>query len=248
MARAKESTHRLFSSTGIPLYVQLAELLRRRVRNGALAPGAMLPPIPAMMREFKVARVTVRQAVRLLTADGLLSPQRGRGTFVTDQAGMQRGLRLTGNLDELVEMYRGDRPELATLSCDVALPSLKESDGVAADAYMHIRRVHSRGGERYCVISVFVAMQVYEMAPRRFREELVLEVLSSLSSVVITSGRQDLRISGADPETASLLGIPINTPMADVRRILRDADGMIVYVADVTYRGDTIQLEMELRT
>ena len=44
MARAKESTHRLFSSTGIPLYVQLAELLRRRVRNGALAPGAMLPP------------------------------------------------------------------------------------------------------------------------------------------------------------------------------------------------------------
>ena len=113
---------------------------------------------------------------------------------------------------------------------------------------MHIRRVHSRGGERYCVISVFVAMQVYEMAPRRFREELVLEVLSSLSSVVITSGRQDLRISGADPETASLLGIPINTPMADVRRILRDADGTIVYVADVTYRGDTIQLEMELRT
>ena len=92
MARAKESTHRLFSSTGIPLYVQLAELLRRRVRSGALAPGATLPPIPDMMREFRVARVTVRQAVRLLTADGLLSPQRGRGTFVTEQAGMQRGL------------------------------------------------------------------------------------------------------------------------------------------------------------
>lgn len=246
MASTKQTRHRLFASTGIPLYVQLAELLRRRVRTGALAPGALLPAIPDMMREFGVARVTVRQAVKLLTAEGLLSPQRGRGTYVTEQAGMQRGLHLSTSLDELVEMYRGDRPELATLSCEVASPPLRENDGVAADAYMHIRRVHSRGGERYCVISVFIAMDVYEMAPDRFREELVLEVLTALPGVTVASGRQVLQISGADPEAAGLLGIPVNTPMADVRRLLRDPDGRIIYLADVTYRGDTIQLEMDL--
>src|SRR5690606_96916 len=123
---------------------------------------------------------------------------------------------------------------------------MQEKDGVAASAYMHIRRVHSRGGERYCVISVFIAMDVYEMAPDRFREELVLEVLTALPGVTVASGRQVLQLSGADPEAAGLLGIPVNTPMADVRRLLRDPDGRIIYLADVTYRGDTIQLEMDL--
>lgn len=248
MASIKESTHRLFGSTGIPLYVQLADLLRRRVRSGALEPGAMLASIPELMREFAVARVTVRQAVRLLTEEGLLSPQRGRGTFVTEQAGIQRGLRLRTSLDELVEMYRGDQPEHATLSCNVADPILADGDGTAAAQYINIRRVHSRGGERYCFISIFIAMHIYEMAPQRFREELVLQVLTSLPKVNIASGWQVLTISGADPETAGLLGIPVNTPMADVRRLLRNAEGTVIYVADVNYRGDAIQLEMDLKT
>ena len=248
MASTKDSTHPLFGGTGIPLYVQLAELFRRRVRTGVWSPGAVLPSIPALMREFHVARVTVRQAIGLLSAEGLLSPQRGRGTFVTEQAGLQRGLRLRTTLDELVEMYRGDRPEHATLSCEIASPPLTHNDGAAAPEYFHMRRVHSRGGERYCVISIFIDMRVYEMAPQRFRDELVLPVLTSLPTVAIASGRQVLTISAADPETALLLGIPVNTPMAEVRRFLRDTEGTVIYFAQVTYRGDTIQLEMDLKT
>jgi GntR family transcriptional regulator len=39
----------------------------------------------------------------------------------------------------------------------------------------------------------------------------------------------------------------MNAPVAEVRRIFKDAAGTVIYLADVTYRGDAIRLEMDLR-
>jgi GntR family transcriptional regulator len=144
-------------------------------------------------------------------------------------------------------MYRGDRPEHSTVEEGVASPLIKASEGIAAPKYFHMRRVHSRDGERYCVISMYIDYRVFRRAPARFRRELVLPLLTSLPGLKIASGRQTLTIAKADVETARLLGIAVNTPMAEVRRILCDADGTVVYLADVTYRGDYIHLEMDLR-
>ena len=110
------ANHRIFGSTPIPRYVQLAELVRQRVDKGHWPPGSMLPSIEQLMQEFDVARVTVRQAIALLADEGLLSPQRGRGTFVTGKPGARRQLRVETTLDDLVAMYSGDRPDHATLA------------------------------------------------------------------------------------------------------------------------------------
>ena len=71
----------------MPRYAQLADLLRQRIARGVWPPGTQLPSLEALMQEFDVARVTVRQAIDLLAREGLVSPQRGRGTFVTGAAG-----------------------------------------------------------------------------------------------------------------------------------------------------------------
>lgn len=243
----KHSGHPIFGTTPIPRYVQLAEVFRRRVDKGEWPPGSILPSIDVLMRQFDVARVTIRQAIALLADEGLLSPQRGRGTFVTEKAGARRQLRVETTLGDLVEMYRGDRPEHSTLEESVASPAVKASDGIAAPKYFHMRRVHSRDGERYCVIAIYIDHRVFRRAPTRFRRELVLPVLTSLAGLKIASGRQTLTISKADVETSRLLGIALNTPIAEVRRVLCDANGTIVYLADVSYRGDYIHLEMDLK-
>ena len=116
------ASHRIFGSTPIPRYLQLAELVRQRVAKGHWPPGSMLPSIEHLMQEFDVARVTVRQAIALLAEEGLLSPQRGRGTFVTGKPGARRQLRVETTLDDLVAMYSGDRPDHATLAEAVADP------------------------------------------------------------------------------------------------------------------------------
>jgi len=241
------AAHRIFGSTPIPRYVQLAELFRQRVAKGMWPPGCLLPSIEQLMDEFDVARVTVRQAVALLADEGLVSPQRGRGTFVTGTGGTKRRLRVETTLGDLVAMYRGDQPDHATLAEGVASPVLTEKDGVAAPKYFHMRRVHSRDGERYCVISIYIDHRVFRRAPARFRRELALPVLTSLPGLVIAAARQTLTISTADVETAHLIGIPVNAPMGEVRRVLCAADRTVIYLAEVSYRGDYIHLEMDLK-
>ncbi len=242
-----QAAHRIFGSTPIPRYVQLADLFRQRVAKGTWPPGGVLPSIEQLMEEFDVARVTVRQAVALLAEEGLVSPQRGRGTFVTGKPGTRRRLRVETTLGDLVAMYRGDRPDLATLAEGVASPAVTEKDGIAAPKYFHLRRVHSRNGERYCVISIYIDYRVFRRAPARFRRELALPVLTSLPGLEIASARQTLTISTADVETANLLGIAVNAPIAEVRRVLCGPDRTVIYLAEVGYRGDYIHLEMDLK-
>ena len=142
------------------------------------------------MAEFNVARVTVRQATQLLAREGLLSPQRGRGTFVTEQAGNKRKLVVETTLDELVEMYRGDKPDLSNMIESDLQPVLTEKDGLPASRYSHMRRVHSRDGEKYCVVSIFIDERVFRLAPKRFRREVVLPILTSLPGVTIAEAHQ----------------------------------------------------------
>ncbi|WP_431913661.1 GntR family transcriptional regulator [Micromonospora carbonacea] len=67
-----------------PRYQEIADDLRRRLSNGEWLVGAMLPSISELQEEYNVPGLnTIRQAQRVLVADGLLNPVQGRGTFVT---------------------------------------------------------------------------------------------------------------------------------------------------------------------
>ena len=199
------------------------------------------------MAEFGTARVTVRQATRMLSDEGLLSPQRGRGTFVTQAAGRNRKLVVETTLDDLVEMYRGDMPDLSNVDETELQPVLTENDGIAAPRYTHMRRVHSRDGEPYCVVSIFLDDRVFALAPDRFRTEVVLPLITSLPGVDITGARQTLSIASAEMEVARSLDIPLGSPVADVRRVLLGPDKTVLYLGEATYRGDYIRLDMDLK-
>jgi GntR family transcriptional regulator len=66
----------------LPLYQQLAELLRQDIASGALEPGARLPSEPELAKRHRIGRPTVRQATELLVQRGLIERRRGSGTFV----------------------------------------------------------------------------------------------------------------------------------------------------------------------
>ena len=215
----------MYGNVPIPRYVQLADLMRHRITKGKWSPGDTLPSIENLMREFEVARVTIRQAIGLLADEGLLSPQRGRGTFVTDAAGRKKKLVVESTFDQLVDMYRGDKPDLSNI-VETDLPLvLSEQDGVPAPHYFHMRRVHSREGEKYCVVSIFIDDRVFHLAPSKFRREVVLPVLADLPGVTIASAGQTLAISAAGPEVAQDLEIAVNAPIAEFRRVLCGPDG-----------------------
>src|SRR5262245_43752038 len=94
-----------------PLYLQVAESLREAIIAGALAPGDALPTERDLSESFGVSRASVREALRALQAQGLVSstgsPSR---TVVAEGAGehardaMVTLLRLNGvGVDDLME-------------------------------------------------------------------------------------------------------------------------------------------------
>lgn len=199
------------------------------------------------MREFNVARVTIRQAVEVLAREGLAEARHGRGTFVTGSVPNDRWLRVETTLADLVEVYRDTRPELLNLIEAMAPPPLRPEDGVPAPSYFYMRRVHSHQGRPYCVISIYLDERVFRKHPERFRSETVIPILAKMRNPAIAKAHQTLTIGTADLETARHLGIPFDAPVADVRRVFNAADGTVIYLGEVTYRGDFVHLEMDLK-
>src|SRR4051812_37804116 len=86
-ARFALPKHKLDPSSGVALYAQLAELFRYNISSGKWRSGQRLDNFEALAAQYKVARITVRQAVARLVQDKLLTTQRGRGTFVRAASG-----------------------------------------------------------------------------------------------------------------------------------------------------------------
>ncbi|MFF7903721.1 GntR family transcriptional regulator [Streptomyces sp. NPDC007920] len=65
-------------------YLRVAQAIRDRIADGIWPPGHKLPNRPTLADEFGVGENTVRQAVEIVLAEGLLESfrGRGRGTFV----------------------------------------------------------------------------------------------------------------------------------------------------------------------
>ncbi|SBT50014.1 GntR family transcriptional regulator [Micromonospora narathiwatensis] len=70
-----------------PLYVQVANLVAKRIADGELEPLRPIPSESQLQQEYGVARGTVRQAVRLLRDRGLVMTVPQRGTYVAEKAG-----------------------------------------------------------------------------------------------------------------------------------------------------------------
>jgi len=237
----------ILDSAQAPLYVQLADLFRQRIVKGVWKTGDKLPSLEQLGAEFEVARVTVRQAVERLTRDGLVSPQRGRGTFVTGAPRDDRWLKVETTLDNLAELYRDTQPTILVIDESARMPRLSESDGVAVERYVYMRRVHSHEGRPYCVIDIYLDAAIFARRPTRFRREPVIPLLLALPSVEIVTARQTLTISTADLEVARHLGISVNAPVAEVRRVFTGPQRRVIYLGEITYRGDYVQLEMDLK-
>lgn len=230
----------------IPLYLQIADALRDRIARGLWQRGQFIPTLEQIAEEFSVARVTARQAVQLLMTEGSLTPQRGRGTFVSAAAPVLKPVQVVTNLQELADMYRTTIPELLTVDENSRVPAVGAAQGTLASAYTHMKRVHSTDGAPYCVISLYLEEKIFSRAPARFRTETVIPILMDLKPCPIVKAKQVLTIGSADAETARLLRVPAESPVARVERVFNDAAGVLIYYADVIYRADAIKVEMDL--
>lgn len=76
-----------------PKYHRIADTLRAEIQAGDLRPGQQIPAETALTARFGVALPTLRQALGILRAEGLLESRHGIGTFVKEDRRRQRRSR-----------------------------------------------------------------------------------------------------------------------------------------------------------
>jgi len=67
-----------------PIYLTIAEDLRRQIESGELRPGAQLRTEIELREHYSASRNTIRDAIKLLVTRGLVETRPGQGTFVVE--------------------------------------------------------------------------------------------------------------------------------------------------------------------
>ena len=68
--------------SGVPLYLQLIEQVKRAVALGALTPGEQLPTVKSLAVDLTINPNTVARVYRELERDGVIETAPGRGSFI----------------------------------------------------------------------------------------------------------------------------------------------------------------------
>jgi GntR family transcriptional regulator len=239
-----------FSRSAVARYIQLATLFRRRIDQGAWRPGARIPTVDELAAECGVARATIRQALDQLEADGLIERFRARGTFVRATPAANRlWCEVETDWSGLLRSREGAEIEILGETPGIDAADLPPVDlGRAAARYTHIRRRHWRDGAPFLLADVYLDERLrLKVSDDDLRSRTALKLVAAIPGVRVADARQVLTIGSADMETAAALRIPLNAPIAHVRRAAVDARGVLLLVADGIYRGDLVRIDIKLR-
>ncbi|MFB9532143.1 winged helix-turn-helix domain-containing protein [Nonomuraea roseola] len=96
----------------VPIYKQVAELIRARIESGEPKPGEPVPSEAQLEADYEIARTTARRVARELREQGVAYTIQGEGTFV-GEPGIPRAPRKTPLYQKIAEeiavrIRRGD--------------------------------------------------------------------------------------------------------------------------------------------
>lgn len=236
------------SRSPVARYIQLATLFRSRIASGEWPVGHRIPNVDDLAAEFEVARGTMREALGLLEAEGLLERLRAKGTFVRRSPLIDHAHKLAMDWQSLISAHEGVKIEVLEHRVVTELPSLDRMKGAPAAKYQMMRRLHLRDGRPYLVGRFYLEYELFKKGPPlQFRRLPTLPILQKIAGARIAKAWQTVTIGTADVEIAGLLKVALNAPVAKVDRVALDHKGVILYAGHGVYRGDAISMEIELR-
>lgn len=228
---------------GRPLYEQVADALRAEIREGRYRPGDKLPSERELSERFEVSKVTARQAIVQLRAEGLVTSRVGYGVFVAEKGPPRR---LSDDILRGEAFYKavgrlGLEPDVATaVTRAPATEEVAEALGVPAGAevLVHTRLVRAEGEPPLFLAANYFPMWVVEAVPQLANP--------STSGLPKWLGQAFGPLYGEDvidsrmptPEEREQLEIPPDTPVTVIRGLNRDSEHRpLHYIVKVTPAG-----------
>lgn len=234
----------------LPLYHKVYLLLRQRLLDGVYGTDEPLPGEHALAQEYGVSRLTVRRALDTLSADGLVSRRQGRGTFAQAPAqllGPQQGASVDALMAHLSRMGMRTQVRLLELAVEPAPAAVAARLEVQPGAPVHRSiRVRSHQGEPFSYLQTYVPDAIGRRISRKaLASKPLLQIFGDLG-IRVSGAEQGIRAVLADPPVAEALGVPVASPLLNIRRLVRDAAGRPVEYLDARYRPDRFEYRLDM--
>lgn len=232
----------------LPLWYQVSQSLRASILGRSPQEPLRLPTEERLAYHYGVSVLTMRQALKELEDEGLITRHRRRGTFIEPSAQRGAPVRLLGSVDTIVAQQSGMTTELLDHGSVPVLTELAEYfPDLAEVGTYHRLRGDEKTGEPTNHARNYVRP---ELAARIDPQDLVrwpmTKVLRDVVGVRISRITDTVEARLADPETARLLQVPLLSPILHYTGIVHGEDGRALDVARIHYRGDRFSFTVTL--
>ena len=217
---------------GIPIYKQLASMIKDQIDKGIYKPGQQIPTEDFFCEKYQISRVTVRKAISILSEDGTVVKQQGKGTFVT-MSSIVESPKAHGSFT-LSCQYNGVTPVTKIVFCQVMEPT----EEMAADMELEedskiicIKRVRCAND-----MPVIFETDYIPYNQHSYLMDMVLENKSLLDTIYQCSGlksssREDIiDIGFAAEDEAEYLECKKGTPLVRIYQKILTADDNVLYI------------------
>ncbi len=232
----------------LPLWYQVSQSLRASILGRSPEDPLRLPTEERLAEHYGVSVLTMRQALKELEDEGLISRHRRRGTFI--EPGARRGapVRLLGSVDAIVAQQSGMTTELLGHGRVPVPAGLAEyfPDLPEVAAYHRLRSDEKTGEPTNHAVNHIRPELAEGIDPEDLVRWPMTKVLRDVVRADISRITDTVEARLADPETARLLEVPLLSPILHYTGVTYDSDGRVLDVAVIHYRGDRFSFTVTL--
>ncbi len=239
-------------NTLLPVYYQIKQILKNSIINGEYQPGGKIPSENELAEQFRVSRLTARQAILQLVQEGFLVTKRGTGTFVTeDQALISSfNLEFSGFMDELFSQVVQSRTKSVEMARITAPASIKAKLELAGDnpEVIQLKRVRFRKGRSFAYTVNYLPLELgLKISKDELLNKSLMQMMEQDFGIKFTEAFQTIEASFADQEVAEKLEVASGSPILYVERIMYEQKRKPVEVVQSSYRGDLYKYIVRLK-
>lgn len=228
------------TDAALPLFVRVQSSLRRDIMEKRLGPGAKLPSEAELEAAFGVSRITVRQALAELHADGLIEKFTGKGSFVTRPADAPRLGSLVGFYDHMRAQGKAATGRTLSVRADKAsaavAEALKIEPGTAITTISILRLINGQP------IAVGKVQAEPALAQALLAEDLdandMMSILESPLGYRLKSTQMEAGAVRAGKLRAQLLQVQADAPLLRMRFTPCDISGKPLTYSEMYFRPE----------
>ncbi len=208
-------------------YVQIAATLKNKILQGTYPPGSLLPSHKELAEQFNTSMMTARQALRVLTEEGLVSMVHGRGTYVSSNEVHGYPLTLQGFQNDMDKQRVRIATHIVSKEYDmehIELSRLFHNETTFC-CLTRIRQLN----DKPIILQRSYASNEYRSIIESYSEKLSLyQSFSESTGSLITRGQEIVVPVIVEGETKRLLGLTQQSPAFRSRRLSFTMNGKAV--------------------